>query len=107
MPDLEGPPLNVEDSPYEGQTILLDAKQIGRSNLPGGGVVTQKHLLFFGSNVLLVVVGLMILASWTYIWSDKDHLQTGKEIFEFAKVTLPPIATLILGFYFRGNHGTE
>jgi hypothetical protein len=47
------------------------------------------------------------MACVTYFISDKDHLQTGKEIFELAKVTLPPIATLILGFYFRGSHGSE
>jgi hypothetical protein len=90
-----------------GQTIQLQEKRIGGSDQPGGGVVTQRHLLSFGRNVLAVLVCLMVMASWVYLWSDKDHLQTGKDIFEFAKITLPPIATLIIGFYFRGNHGTE
>ena len=69
-------------------------------------MVTPKILLNFGSNVLIVLVLLMVAATWAYLWSDANHLQTGKEIFEFAKITLPPIATLILGFYFRGSHGS-
>ena len=86
--------------------IQLTDKSIGSSAQRGGGVVTPKHLLFFASNVLMVLVVLMVAASWTYFWSDSNHLQTGKEIFEFAKISLPPIATLILGFYFRsGNSG--
>jgi len=95
------------NSPDDGQTIHLEEKHIGKSDQPGGGVVTPRHLLSFGRNVLAVLVVLMVMACWVYLWSDKDHLQIGKDIFEFAKITLPPIATLILGFYFRGSHGPE
>jgi hypothetical protein len=95
----------ADSSPEDGLGILFEPNQ--RGGKFGAGVVTQRHLLSFGSNVLLVVVSLMVLASWTYLGSDKDHLQTGKEIFEFAKVTLPPIATLVLGFYFRGSRSHE
>jgi hypothetical protein len=95
--------------PAEGASgepvIVLDSRSIGTGRQAGAGVVTEKHLLFFGSNVLLVLTLLMCAAGATYFFSDKDHLQTGKDIFEFAKATLPPIATLILGFYFRGARG--
>ncbi len=91
----------AEHVPY----IALDSRSIGKGRQAGAGVVTEKHLLFFGSSVLLSLAGLMILASLTYFFSDEHHLQTGKDIFEFAKATLPPIATLILGFYFRGARG--
>jgi hypothetical protein len=95
----------ADSSPEDGQATFFEPNQRGGEF--GTGVVTQRHLLSFGSNVLLAVVSLMVLTSWTYLWSDKDHLQTGKEIFEFAKITLPPIATLVLGFYFRGSRSHE
>jgi len=87
--------------------IVLDSRSIGTGRQAGAGVVTEKHLLFFGSNVLLALTLLMCAASATYFFSDKDHISTGKDIFEFAKATLPPIATLILGFYFRGARGPK
>ena len=95
----------ADDSLEGGQAPLFAPNQ--RGGQFGAGVFTQRHLLFFGSNILLVLIGLMVLASWTYLRSDKNHLQTGREIIEFAKLTLPPIATLILGFYFRGKRNQE
>jgi hypothetical protein len=91
----------------EAKEINLQDQSVGKGSERGSGVVTQRHLLAFGAYVLIVLALLMTLSCATYFFADKDHLQSGKEIFELAKVTLPPIATLILGFYFRGNHGTE
>lgn len=86
----------------------LGKEDIGkRNNEPDVGVVTPKHLLHFAVGVLSVLVCLMVAASWVYLWSDEHHLEEGKQIFEFSKIALPPIATLILGFYFRGSRGTD
>jgi hypothetical protein len=98
---------SAEELAVSRQTISLGEERIGRSHLPGGGVVTPMHLLSFGRWVLAIIVCLMVAACSIYFLSDKDHMQTGKDIFEFAKITLPPIATLIIGFYFRGSLGPE
>jgi Mn2+/Fe2+ NRAMP family transporter len=89
------------------KVIHLGEESIGKGNRPGGGVVTPRHLLAFGGWVLVGLAILMIAACAVYLNADKDHQATAKDIFELAKVTLPPIATLILGFYFRGSHGSE
>jgi len=107
MPESKDAKSSAEDRAVSGQTISLGEERIGRSYLPGGGVVTPMHLLSFGRWILAMIVGLMVAACSLYFLSDKDHLQTGKDIFEFAKITLPPIATLIIGFYFRGSLGPE
>jgi hypothetical protein len=107
MSESKGANDSADELAASGQTISLGEARIGRSHLPGGGVVTPMHLLSFGRWVLGIVVCLMVAACSLYFLSDKDHLQTGKDIFEFAKVTLPPIATLIIGFYFRGSLGPE
>ena len=99
--------IGTERTPKNESIITLDATSIGKGRQLGGGKVTEKHLLFFGSNVLLALAVLMLAASATYFLSDEHHLQTGREIFEFAKTTLPPIATLILGFYFRGAQKSD
>jgi len=100
---------DLGNTPVKGETEYhLGNEGIGkRDNKPDVGVVTPKHLLHFGVGVLTVLVCLMVAASWVYLWSDEHHLLVGKEIFEFAKITLPPIATLILGFYFRGSRSTD
>ena len=102
-----GDPTAADGGSERESMIALETRSIGKGRQAGAGVVTEKHLLFFGSNVLVVLSLLMCVASATYFLSDKDHLQTGKKIFEFAKTSLPPIATLILGFYFRGARGTN
>jgi hypothetical protein len=97
------------NTPAKGETeFQLGSENIGkRDNKSDVGVVTPRHLLHFGVGVLAVLVCLLVAASWVYLWSDEHHFLVGKEIFEFAKITLPPIATLILGFYFRGSHGAD
>ena len=52
---------------------------------------------------LSAIVALIIAAAGVYYLADdtaaKRH-DAAKDIFEFAKTTLPPIVTLILGYYF-------
>ena len=90
-----------------GKEIRLGDEPMGKSDQPGGGVVTPRHLLAFGERVLAVLAILMLAACSAYFFADKERAGTAKEIFELAKVTLPPIATLILGFYFRGSHSAD
>jgi hypothetical protein len=44
-------------------------------------------------------------AGWGLLYGPDSRLEQAKEIFEFVKTIAPPIATLVLGFYFRSENG--
>jgi len=46
----------------------------------------------------------VVLAIWTvFIYLRYPASKEAANVFEFAKTILPPLATLILGFYFGGK----
>lgn len=56
--------------------------------------VTPKDLLKLGRDILLILAMLFVLGAISaVIWSDSP-------VFEACRTTLPPIATLIIGYYF-------
>lgn len=67
--------------------------------------------LYFAS-IVLIGVGLLFVLSMTmyYFEEPSSGNSRGKEIFDSCKTILPPIATLVLGFYFgksaSGQHKT-
>lgn len=52
-------------------------------------------------NVLGVLALFFLLASLALIYGPSDRANEIKAVFEFVKTLAPPIATLVLGFYFR------
>lgn len=56
--------------------------------------VTPRDLLTF-SKVILIVLAIMWIAGGL-----SEILRPNNNLFEACKVTLPPIATLIIGYYF-------
>lgn len=59
--------------------------------------ITPKDLLFFAKVILLVLSILWILGGLSEIF------RPGNNLFEACKITLPPIATLVIGYYFGKN----
>src|SRR5262249_187384 len=67
-------------------------------------LLESKQLHF--AAVTLTGLGLLFaLAMAMYYWSPKDHTPA-KEIFDACKTIIPPIITLILGYYFGREKGS-
>lgn len=52
-------------------------------------------------NVLGVLALFFLLACLALIYGPSDRVNEIKAVFEFVKTMAPPIATLVIGFYFR------
>lgn len=61
--------------------------------------VTAKDLFELGKRILLAVLFLLVFVSGARIGYD-DSLSGVKEVWEFSKVFLSSIVSLILGYYF-------
>lgn len=48
---------------------------------------------------ILGVLALLVVLSWVALWFAPP--EAGKSIFDFAKTTIPPLVTLIIGAYFN------
>lgn len=53
--------------------------------------------------VLGALAIIFIMAGWVLIYGPECRLAQAKEVFEFVKTIAPPIATLVIGFYFRSE----
>ncbi len=58
------------------------------------------HHLFFGAVVLTALAFVFLLAKVMYYWATPEQIGRGKEIFEACIRIVPPILTLVIGFYF-------
>lgn len=60
--------------------------------------------LYFAAGALGALVYLFVIAIAAYIWgphaTDKESESRGKAVFDAITKIVPPIATLILGYYF-------
>ena len=55
---------------------------------------------------VLAALGLVVvLAAYVLIYGPSERLDEAKAVFDFVKTVAPPIATLVIGFYFRGESG--
>jgi hypothetical protein len=55
---------------------------------------------------VLGALAILICASGAaMLYGPLDRLEQAKTIFEFVKTIAPPIATLVIGFYFRSDNG--
>lgn len=61
------------------------------------GEVTPRHLLDFAKVILLVVAVMYVLAAISELWVGHNA------VYEACKITLPSIATLVIGYYFGSS----
>ena len=88
----------MENKDKENQ-IIVDLGQ--RGDVPRPDLDPQK-LLSFAQRILMALVFLVLLACGVLLrWQGSKEAQT---IFEQARTILPPMVTLVLGFYFGGRH---
>jgi hypothetical protein len=79
--------------------IIVDLGK--RGDVPRPDLDPQK-LLSFAQEILMALAILVILACGVLLrWPGSKEAQT---IFEQARTILPPMMTLVLGFYFGGRH---
>ena len=64
-----------------------------------GGTQATRHL-YFGSVVLTGLALVFMLAMAMYFFAPIEQLDRAKEIFDTCKQIIPPILTLVIGFYF-------
>tara|TARA_Y100000033_G_C2753035_1_gene114940 strand:+ start:791 stop:1171 length:381 start_codon:yes stop_codon:yes gene_type:complete len=60
----------------------------------------QSRHLYFGAVVLTALALVFLLAMAMYYWATPEQVDRGKEIFEACIQIIPPILTLVIGFYF-------
>lgn len=60
----------------------------------------QSRHLYFGAVVLTSLALVFLLAMAMYYWATPEQVGRGKEIFEACIQIIPPILTLVIGFYF-------
>lgn len=82
------------------ETIDLEAeeKEVGSANeLPPRDRARLELAKWF-----LVSLGGLMLGSWILmVYGPADRLNETKEIFNFVKTVVPPLITLVIGFYFN------
>jgi hypothetical protein len=64
------------------------------------GLVTPIHLLRFAKWILAIIGGIYVLAGLSEIIYPHNN------VFETCKVTLPSLATLVIGYYFGTTRGS-
>ena len=63
--------------------------------------------LHFAAVTLTGLGMLFALSMAMYYWSQSGAERSGKEIFDGCKTVIPPIITLILGYYFGSKSGGD
>ena len=66
----------------------------------GTGRDTETRQLHFAAVILSGLALLFILSMGMYYWAPSDRAGVAKEIFDASKTIIPPIVTLVLGYYF-------
>ena len=63
----------------------------------------EKVRLDLALKVLGTLAGIFLLSGSALIFGPCERLSQAKDIFDFVKTIVPPIATLVIGFYFRSE----
>lgn len=79
------------------ETQLTDEEAFAEVEGIAEGQVTARHLLTFAKLILFVVALMYSLAAIS------ELLVPHNSVFEASKVTLPSIATLVIGYYFGSS----
>lgn len=63
----------------------------------------DKARLSLAQSILGALLLLLVLSGFLLIYGPTDRLTEAQSFFEFAKTFVPPIITLVIGFYFRNE----
>jgi hypothetical protein len=55
-------------------------------------------------SLLSAMAIIFLLSGAALIYGPASRLEQAKEVFDFVKTFTPPIVTLVIGFYFRGEN---
>lgn len=64
------------------------------------GKAREDRQLYFGSVVLTAMALVFMLGMAMYYWAPTDKVQQAAKIFEACVHIIPPLLTLVIGFYF-------
>lgn len=78
-----------------------DTFKITQEDFKKLGIITEYDRLRTGKQILLGLAVLYIMTLLAYIWAP----QKGTDLIEITKMVFPPLATLIIAFYFRDSKG--
>ena len=68
----------------------------------------ERRRLWFAASSLTGLALVFVLAMFMrYCASQPEQIQAAQEIFEVAKTAIPPIVTLVLGYYFGNSRLDE
>jgi len=79
---------NCKEVLDDSKGVLAETPYIDEGN------VTPIHMLSFAKKILLVLAIMFVIAAFF------EFYRPGNAVFETCKVTLPSIATLVIGYYF-------
>lgn len=90
-------PEELASSPVEA-VLIAERRKLGAIS-----DVTERDLLRFARHVLLALLLLTLFAMLMYYFSGRpgENEVAAKEIFELVKIGVPPLVSLVIGFYFR------
>lgn len=79
------------------ESQLADNAAFSQINYIDEGEVTPRHLMGFAKIILLVIAIMYVLAGIS------ELIVSHNAVYEACKITLPSIATLVIGYYFGSS----
>jgi hypothetical protein len=93
---------------FVGMTSLIDSLRRPAHKLRTDYEALQMHFAAVTLTGLGILFALgMAMYYWTIVEPGSPQIQAGKEIFDAVKTVVPPIVTLILGYYFGSKSTRE
>ena len=65
-----------------------------------GGRDQESRHLYFGSVVLTALALVFMLGMAMFYWAGPDSAERAQKLFEACQQIIPPLVTLVIGFYF-------
>lgn len=79
------------------ESNLPDSKIFSKQGYIAEGKVTPLHLLGFAKIILMIIAIIYVLAGLS------ELIVHNNAVYEACKITLPSIATLVIGYYFGSS----
>ena len=94
---------NPSRGPGPGDVNIIEMEQeVGEAK---GLTPHDRMRLSIAVRVLLALAILIVFSGLALLFGPSDRTEQAKTFFEFVKTIAPPMATLVIGFYFRGENG--
>lgn len=78
-----------------------DTFKVTQNDFKRLGIITEYDRLKAGKQILLGLAILYVMTLFAYVYVP----QRGTDLIEITKMVFPPLATLIIAFYFRDSKG--